>query len=566
MPPKKQPTATTAKTAPTRVSSRKRAASPEPMLPAPKRATKENAAVKPPAAKKTDAPLDSTPVPKKRGRPATKRVNVAEGEQPREHDEPPPKKRVRKSAEPAEPLKQPTPYLPPKAMNALPIPPNHTRPGAQLFVWGAGNFGQFGMGHQHLGEFEKPKKNTWMEMGMQESKFGGEGAGIEAVAAGGLHTMFIDEAGRIWTCGVNDDAALGRPVKDVPDPDNPGHFLNTDILTSTPHVLQSLADENFRAVGIAAGDSISAAISTNGSLRVWGSFKANEGALGFSSASSHQWTPVPMFAGSKREACVAIANGNNHLLVLTASGAVYAWGAAEQGQLGRKILERRKINGVQPERVIIGKKSRKSTVIGAGSYTSYVVDSDGLVWGWGLNNMGQTGTSDQYDDEEPIVMAPKQVKGLSPQELGGARVVQINGGEHHTLFLTSDGRLFACGRGDGGQLGLPLDHPVVVERVQMLGENGTLDYIITPTELKFPVDTKEDPIVSISAGIRNNLAISRDGALYSWGEGNQGELGLGDETNAQVPTVLVRRTGGAWAAVGAACGGQHTLGMFRKKE
>jgi len=72
---------------------------------------------------------------------------------------------------------------------------------------------------------------------------------------------------------VNDDAALGRITQDVPDPNNPGAFLNVDDLTSIPHPLQTLVDEGFRAVKVVAGDSICAAVSDKGELRVWGSFR-----------------------------------------------------------------------------------------------------------------------------------------------------------------------------------------------------------------------------------------------------------------------------------------------------
>jgi regulator of chromosome condensation len=49
--------------------------------------------------------------------------------------------------------------------------------------------------------------------------------------------------------------------------------MDVDILTSYPLPLQSLTDEKFRAVRVTAGDSISAAISADGELRVWGSFR-----------------------------------------------------------------------------------------------------------------------------------------------------------------------------------------------------------------------------------------------------------------------------------------------------
>lgn len=81
---------------------------------------------------------------------------------------------------------------------------------------------------------------------------------------------------QVWSCGVNDDAALGRITSDVPNPANPGSFLDVDELTAVPHPLQTLVDENFRAVKVVAGDSVSAAISSAGELRVWGSFRVSE--------------------------------------------------------------------------------------------------------------------------------------------------------------------------------------------------------------------------------------------------------------------------------------------------
>jgi regulator of chromosome condensation len=82
-------------------------------------------------------------------------------------------------------------------------------------------------------------------------------------------------ASQLWSCGVNDDAALGRVTKDVPDPENPDAFLNVDELTSIPHPLQTLVDAGFRAVKVVAGDSICAALSDQGELRVWGSFRVS---------------------------------------------------------------------------------------------------------------------------------------------------------------------------------------------------------------------------------------------------------------------------------------------------
>lgn len=512
----------------------------------------------PSRSKKRAASPEVSPLPTKRSRP---KAGVSDAEDAKKV----PSKKAPATAAPKKVTKQPTangltPVHEPKPhFNPLPMANDHPRPANQLFVWGAGNFGQFGWGADQLGEFAVPKRNTWFEKKLEEGVFGGEGAGLEAIAAGGLHTLFIDEKGTVWSCGVNDDAALGRVTKDVPDPDNPGKFIHVDELTAIPYPLQSLVDEGFRAVRIAAGDSISAAISDDGELRVWGSFRAAEGSLGFSGDVRLEFLPkamldLPTKAGNAEKA-VSVVSGNNHLLVLTTHGNIYAWGAGEQGQLGRKILERRKIHGTVPEKITLGTRHNRAVLVGAGNYHSFAIDEEGDVWGWGLNTLGQTGTGvaepKSMSDE---VRSPRIIRSLCQRTLGDP-IVQITGGEHHTLFLTSTGNVYACGRCDGGQLGIS-------DEVEEYASRKNPDFVPEPMLVPFP--DPDDPIVFISAGTHNNMAISRAGALYAWGEESQGELGV-NEKEAKTPTVVVRKDGGAWKAVSVACGGQHTLGMFRKK-
>ncbi len=83
-------------------------------------------------------------------------------------------------------------------INIVPEFPAKMVPPAQIFVWGTGNFGQFGMGPSFLDELSKPTRNTWVEEKITQGVFGsGPGSGIVGVAAGGLHSLFIDENGTV---------------------------------------------------------------------------------------------------------------------------------------------------------------------------------------------------------------------------------------------------------------------------------------------------------------------------------------------------------------------------------
>lgn len=71
------------------------------------------------------------------------------------------------------------------------------------------------------------------------------------------------------------------------------------------------------------------------------------------------------------------------------------------------------------------------------------------MWSWGSNSNGQLGLGDSQDKYEPAqVQFPHQ----DPQEK--PKITQVGSGSSHTLFLSSKGLVYACGDNQEGQLGI----------------------------------------------------------------------------------------------------------------
>jgi regulator of chromosome condensation len=419
---------------------------------------------------------------------------------------------------------------------------------------------------------------------------------------------------QVLSWGINDNAALGR--------DTVGQEVDAEELEAQPLPVQDLDQQGFRAVRVAAGDSVSLAISEKGEVRAWGSFRvscmaqysqvaqkvnaikqASEGLLGFDKdGEERQFHPVKVPVVEKQP-IAQIVTGTDHVLALTTNGTVLVFGNGEQQQLGRKIIQRRKANGLQAEPLGL----KKIVLVGAGSYHSFAVDHRGTVFAWGLNTFRQTGVSEDEGGWQDIVVAPTPVDSLSPRHHGDARVVQISGGEHHTLFLFSNGEVWSCGRADGFEPGLDPEHPEMVAargrrleaqaeqnarakeaQERVVAENKHLDgaeaavqaaeaaaagvaipneYIPEPTKVAFPVDGDSEPkIVQIAAGTRHNLAVSSTGKVYGWGLGGESQLGLGNVEEQPTPMLVTSKELQGYKVLKASTGGQHSMLVAHRVE
>ena len=84
------------------------------------------------------------------------------------------------------------------------------------------------------------------------------------------------------------------------------------------------------------------------------------------------------------------------------------------------------------------------TNVAAGGYHSLFLKSDGSLWAMGNNGEGELGDGTTDNDNYNTNL---------PEQIVAGNVTAIDGGGYHSLFLKSDGSLWGMGDNEYGQLG-----------------------------------------------------------------------------------------------------------------
>lgn len=223
---------------------------------------------------------------------------------------------------------------------------------------------------------------------------------------------------------------------------------------------------------------------------------------------------------------------------MSETGAVFSWGSGQQNQLGRRIIERNKLNGLQPREFGLPKNIAH---IGCGAFHSFAVHNSGKVYAWGLNSFGETAIREGAGDNEAAIVHPTVVKSLSDKQ-----VTQISGGAHHSIAATKDGECLVWGRLDGYQTGLRIDS--LADSAVIKDERGRARILIEPT----PVPGIKASVVA--SGADHSLAIDADGRPWSWGFSATYQTGQGTQDDIEVASIVentaVRGKKLNWAGAG----------------
>ncbi|MCO5259906.1 MAG: T9SS type A sorting domain-containing protein [Crocinitomicaceae bacterium] len=313
----------------------------------------------------------------------------------------------------------------------------------------------------------------------------------QTISSGSYYSLFICPDEKVTSTGANNFGQLGNGTN------------NPQLL---PVIVSGLSD----VIAVSAGQNHSLFLRNDGT--VWACGYNAGGQLG-DGTNINRNIPVQINSLSN---IIAISVRGMHSLFLKDDGTVWACGVNEYGQLG----DGTNINRNTP--VQINGLSNIVAVAG-GTRHSLFIKSDGTVWACGYNVDSQLGN-------EAIVYAsnvPVQVSGLS-------NVIAAAGGGEHSLFLKSDGTVWACGKNTYEQLG-----------------NDTTAYSYkadTPVQVVGLSNIKE-----ISAGALHSLFLRNDGTAWACGRNWEGQLGDGTTINKSIPIQVAGLSNIAAIASGYWC-------------
>ncbi|HLX88956.1 MAG TPA: MBG domain-containing protein, partial [Acidimicrobiales bacterium] len=236
---------------------------------------------------------------------------------------------------------------------------------------------------------------------------------------------------------------------------------------------------------------------------------------------TNQTTPVKVQLPAGVVATAA-ASGGSHSLAIGSDGKLYAWGDNSVGELGNGTTT----SSITPV-VVSMPAGVTATAIAAGLQHSVAVGSDGNVYDWGYNGFGQLATGDLVDSDTPVKVS-----------LGaGNTVVKVAAGAYFTLALTSGGNVWGWGYGAMGTL---------------------CDGKVTNPQ-KTPVQATVSGISAIAAGGYHSLFLTTAGTVFACGYNAFGQLGDNSVTN-RATRVQVQLPSGV-TATAIAAGQYHSLAI-----
>jgi alpha-tubulin suppressor-like RCC1 family protein len=232
-----------------------------------------------------------------------------------------------------------------------------------VWAWGDNAGGEFCLGNT-------TEYNTPVELQLSD---------VTTLAGAANHATY-DAGGTLYSCGSNQYGELGNGNKQS---------------STTPVQVTGLNGQSVTTLVAAWGNT--GALLSNGDYYDWGF--DGEGQIGNGTINDSADTPVQVtLPGPVTQAAQGGSVGSNgQTLVLLSDGSLYAWGAGTTYQLG----DGKKANEESPEH-ILPPSGVTYQALATGGNTSYGITTAGAVYAWGASNDGQVGDGTTTTAKTPV--------------------------------------------------------------------------------------------------------------------------------------------------------------------
>ena len=219
-------------------------------------------------------------------------------------------------------------------------------------------------------------------------------------------------------------------------------------------------------------------------LFTWGD--SSNGQLGLVQArtGAHCHTPTWVDALKNKSEPASVACGTAAMGCITKEGGnLYTWGSGPIGLGGDKMESARPF-------LVIALRDIPIKQLACGGAHMVCVSKDGEVFAWGAGDAGQLGMGERVQG----AASPLLMQGVGPKDK--TPIVSCSAGAEHTLLVSSQGLVYACGLADKGRLGLP-----------------STDKVFYPTKVK---SLEGHPIGQTACGDEFSLCVSKTGSAAFW--------------------------------------------------